>query len=145
MPLTSAWLDGRLKVLSRFQGVSVQSNSKGRALLVVSLLLGTPAHAAELEAGQPVELQPLLVQDNLDTEEQQDSYKATSDSTATKLDLTPRETDLAQQLCHGATLREAAQALQISEAHARQRLKVLMAKTGTSRQSEMLALFARLS
>ena len=59
---------------------------------MVSLLLGTPAHAAELEAGQPVELQPLLVQDNLDTEEQQDSYKATSDSTATKLDLTPRET-----------------------------------------------------
>ena len=32
------------------------------------------------------------MQDNLDTEEQQDSYKATSDSTATKLDLTPRET-----------------------------------------------------
>lgn len=60
-------------------------------------------------------------------------------------DLTPRETDLAQQLCHGATLREAAQALQISEAHARQRLKVLMAKTGTSRQSEMLTLFARLN
>lgn len=59
---------------------------------MVSLLLGAPAHAAELEAGQPVELQPLLVQDNLDTEEQQDSYKATSDSTATKLDLTPRET-----------------------------------------------------
>lgn len=59
-------------------------------------------------------------------------------------DLTPRETDLAQQLCNGATLHSAALALQISEAHARQRLKVLMAKTGTSRQSEMLALFARL-
>lgn len=58
--------------------------------------------------------------------------------------LTPRETQLATRLCEGASLREAAATLQISEAHARQRLKELMAKTGTRRQSELLLLLGRL-
>jgi len=59
--------------------------------------------------------------------------------------LTPRETDLALALCRGATLHEAAAQLQISELHARQRLKALMAKTGSARQSDMLVLLARLN
>jgi DNA-binding CsgD family transcriptional regulator len=60
-------------------------------------------------------------------------------------DLTPRETDLAACLADGATLRAAAAELGISEMHARQRLKVLFAKTDTSRQTELATLLARLA
>ena len=59
-------------------------------------------------------------------------------------DLTPREADLAYQLCTGATLHQAAAAIKISNEHARQRLKALMAKTGTSRQVELLLLLGRI-
>jgi DNA-binding CsgD family transcriptional regulator len=59
-------------------------------------------------------------------------------------DLTPREADLAYQLCMGATLQQAATAIKISKEHARQRLKVLMAKTGTSRQVDLLMLLGRI-
>ena len=59
-------------------------------------------------------------------------------------DLTPREADLAYQLCMGATLQQAAAAIKISNEHARQRLKALMAKTGTSRQIELLLLLGRI-
>ena len=59
-------------------------------------------------------------------------------------DLTPREADLAYQLCTGATLHQAAAAIKISNEHARQRLKTLMAKTGTSRQVELLLLLCRI-
>jgi DNA-binding CsgD family transcriptional regulator len=45
----------------------------------------------------------------------------------------------------GDTIDEAAEALAISPAHARQRLKTLFAKTATNRQSELIALLARLS
>lgn len=58
--------------------------------------------------------------------------------------LTPRETDLAQGLASGMTLCDAAQALHISEQHARQRLKMLFEKTGTSRQAELMVLLGRL-
>lgn len=56
---------------------------------------------------------------------------------------TPREADLAQLLATGARLCHAAAELHITEMHARQRLKVLFAKTGTSRQSQLLMLLAR--
>lgn len=59
--------------------------------------------------------------------------------------LAPREAGLALELAHGRSLREAADALGISEQHARQRLKVVFAKTGTARQSELVLLLARLA
>ena len=59
--------------------------------------------------------------------------------------LIPREADLAAQLARGVTLREAAEALAISELHARQRLKVIFSKTGATRQTELVMLLVRLT
>lgn len=58
--------------------------------------------------------------------------------------LTPREADLALHLARGVTLQEAAGALSISREHARQRLRVIFAKTGTARQSDLVSLIGRL-
>lgn len=57
--------------------------------------------------------------------------------------LTPREADLASEMFKGKLLRDAAQALGISEGHARQRLKQVFQKTGTTHQSALVALLAR--
>lgn len=57
--------------------------------------------------------------------------------------LTPKEAQLAQALMAGTSLQQAAQALGISEGHARQRLQVLFSKTGTTRQAELLLLLGR--
>lgn len=59
--------------------------------------------------------------------------------------LTPKEAELATRLAAGDTVEQAAEALQISPAHARQRLKILFDKTDTRRQSELIALMARLA
>ncbi|WP_119422055.1 helix-turn-helix transcriptional regulator [Desertibaculum subflavum] len=59
--------------------------------------------------------------------------------------LTPREVELALQLARGATLQEAAEVLSISREHARQRIRVVFAKTGTARQSDLVALLAKLA
>jgi DNA-binding CsgD family transcriptional regulator len=59
--------------------------------------------------------------------------------------LTPREAELAAQLARGVTLREAAETLAISELHARQRLKVIFAKTGATRQTELVMLLVKLT
>jgi len=58
--------------------------------------------------------------------------------------LTPREAALALRLAAGTGVREAAQAIGISEGHARQRLKSIFAKTETSRQAELVALLLRI-
>ncbi len=58
--------------------------------------------------------------------------------------LTARETDVALQFSAGATLREIARRLQISEAHVRQRLKTVFAKTQTHRQADLAALLGRM-
>ncbi len=58
--------------------------------------------------------------------------------------LTPREAALASHLAAGRSLQEAALAIGISEAHARQRLKSVFAKTETVRQGDLIALLARL-
>ena len=58
--------------------------------------------------------------------------------------LTATEGKLAQELVAGRSLQEAAQRLDISVGHARQRLKGIFHKTGVSRQAELVALLARL-
>lgn len=58
--------------------------------------------------------------------------------------LTARETDVALLFSTGATPREIAQQLQLTEAHVRQRLKAVFAKSDTGRQAELAALLARL-
>jgi DNA-binding CsgD family transcriptional regulator len=59
--------------------------------------------------------------------------------------LTSTEAKLARQLVTGQSLQQAAAALDISEGHARQRLKAIFSKTGTARQVELVALLAKLS
>ena len=58
--------------------------------------------------------------------------------------LTPMESRLACALLAGESLQQAAARLAISEGHARQRLKTIFAKTGTSRQGELTALLSKL-
>jgi len=58
--------------------------------------------------------------------------------------LTTTETRLAGEIISGKSLREAAGRISISEAHARQRLKVIFRKTSTHRQGELVALLAKL-
>lgn len=59
--------------------------------------------------------------------------------------LTPKEAELAIRLAAGDTVEQAAEALEISPAHARQRLKILFDKTDTRRQSELLTVLSRLA
>jgi DNA-binding CsgD family transcriptional regulator len=58
--------------------------------------------------------------------------------------LTPREAELALCLGAGQTVNEAADTLGMSVAHARQRLKIVLGKTNTHRQSELVMLVSRL-
>lgn len=58
--------------------------------------------------------------------------------------LTPKEAELAIRMVAGDTVEQAADALKISTAHARQRLKILFDKTDTRRQSELLLVVSRL-
>jgi DNA-binding CsgD family transcriptional regulator len=58
--------------------------------------------------------------------------------------LTSTEAKLARQLVSGQSLQQAAAGLDISEGHARQRLKAIFSKTGTARQVELVALLAKL-
>lgn len=59
--------------------------------------------------------------------------------------LTPKEAELAVRLAAGDTVEQAAEALSISAAHARQRLKILFDKTDTRRQSELIMVLSRLA
>jgi DNA-binding CsgD family transcriptional regulator len=59
--------------------------------------------------------------------------------------LTSTEARLACQMVAGRSLQQAAASLNISEGHARQRLKAIFGKTGTARQVELVALLAKLS
>ncbi len=58
--------------------------------------------------------------------------------------LTPREAALAERLAAGDTLEQSAEALSITSAHARQRLKIVFDKCGVTRQSQLVALLQRL-
>lgn len=58
--------------------------------------------------------------------------------------LTPAETRLAQVLCQGDTLTEAAQRLGVSVGTVRAQLRAIFAKTGTSRQSSLIRMLAAL-
>ncbi|MBS0360114.1 MAG: helix-turn-helix transcriptional regulator, partial [Proteobacteria bacterium] len=58
--------------------------------------------------------------------------------------LTPKEAELAVLLGAGHSLNTAAELSRITEAHARQRLKIVFQKTETTRQSELIALLLRL-
>jgi DNA-binding CsgD family transcriptional regulator len=58
--------------------------------------------------------------------------------------LTPTESRLVRALLAGESLKQAASKIAISEGHARQRLQAIFVKTGTSRQSELMTLLARL-
>jgi DNA-binding CsgD family transcriptional regulator len=57
--------------------------------------------------------------------------------------MTPTEAALAEALASGRSLQDAAALQSISEAHARQRLKAIFAKTATSRQAQLTALLAK--
>lgn len=59
--------------------------------------------------------------------------------------LTPAEARLAAALTSGATLEQAAEALQIARETARGRLKAVFTKTQTNRQAELMALLARIA
>lgn len=59
--------------------------------------------------------------------------------------LTGREADLAAQLAAGNRIAEAAETMGMSISTARQHVKAILAKTGTHRQAELVALLARLS
>lgn len=113
----------------------VVHRTSGRRPLVVDVLplpaldLGAPGGHCALALVHDPETRPLPTADLL-----QRAYA-----------LAPREAELALQLAAGATLRDAAAALGISELHARQRLKVVFAKTGTARQSELALLVARMA
>lgn len=60
------------------------------------------------------------------------------------LQLTPAEAELCVELASGRTLAKAAERLRITAGTARQRLKDIFHKTGTHRQSELVALLSRL-
>ncbi|MEJ0230744.1 hypothetical protein Q0L23_29630 (plasmid) [Klebsiella michiganensis] len=59
--------------------------------------------------------------------------------------LTNTEMCLCQELVNGNNLRDAADTIGISYEHARQRLKVILQKTSTSKQSQLMVLLTRLS
>jgi len=59
-------------------------------------------------------------------------------------ELTATEAKLACEIASGKSLQEVSVQLAISEGHARQRLKSIFDKTGTSRQGELIALLAKL-
>jgi len=59
--------------------------------------------------------------------------------------LTFTEAQLARQLATGKSLQEVSAQLRISAGHARQRLKMIFAKTATCRQGELIALLAKLA
>jgi DNA-binding CsgD family transcriptional regulator len=58
---------------------------------------------------------------------------------------TATEAKVARELISGRSLQDISAFLDISEGHARQRLKAIFDKTGTSRQGELIALLARLN
>jgi DNA-binding CsgD family transcriptional regulator len=62
----------------------------------------------------------------------------------TRYGLTPAERRLAVQLASGLSLRQSADRLGVSYQTARSQLKLVFAKTGTSRQAALVALLARL-
>lgn len=57
--------------------------------------------------------------------------------------LTPRELDIAAALADGLTAQQAAQGLDLSPGHVRQRIKVLFDKTGQRSQAQLVALLLR--
>ena len=59
--------------------------------------------------------------------------------------LTSTEARLAHEIVAGRSLQQAAENLDISVGHARQRLKAIFSKTGTARQVELVALLAKLA
>ena len=67
------------------------------------------------------------------------------DALKTHYRLTPTEIGLAEALFHGETLRDFAEARGRSFNTVRNQLKSVFAKTGTNRQSDLVALIARLA
>ena len=63
----------------------------------------------------------------------------------TAFGLTPAEARLAARMAGGESLDDAAEALGIAKNTARNQLKAVLAKTGTARQGELVALLARLA
>ena len=68
---------------------------------------------------------------------------AGSDDLRTHFRLTGRESELALHLAAGLTPTAAAEIMGLSVATARQHLKSVLAKTGTHRQAELVALLSR--
>ena len=71
------------------------------------------------------------------------SARVTRERLSAIFGLTRTEASLAREILTGATLQDAAARLGITEGHARQRLKALFGKTGTSRQAELVLLLAK--
>ncbi len=74
-----------------------------------------------------------------------DGVHAPIDAIATLYDLTPAEGQIFASLCRGTSLATTADALGIAKSTARTHLLRIFAKTGCSRQAELVALAARLS
>jgi DNA-binding CsgD family transcriptional regulator len=115
--------------------VAVLRRLSGRRPLLVR---GMPLHRARLSLLAPA-VAILLVSD-LDT-----APCPTVQVVRSVFGLTHREAELAVRLAAGDTVEKAAETLNISQAHARQRLKVIFDKAGASRQSELIVLLQRLA
>lgn len=133
-----AWLDARAE-----PGVT---NSDGDGTEAPPVLIPRPgrtclaARALPLDGGARspfLGAQALLVFKPLDHPE-----PTAADRVAAAHRLTPAEARLAARLASGEALETAAEALGIARETARNQLKAVFAKTGTSRQAELVALLA---
>jgi DNA-binding CsgD family transcriptional regulator len=115
--------------------VAVLRRPSGRRPLLARAM---PLHRARLSLLAPA-VAVLLVSD-LDT-----APRPALEVVRSVFGLTHREAELAVRLAAGDTLDQAAAALGITSAHARQRLKVIFDKAGTCRQSELIVLLQRLA
>jgi DNA-binding CsgD family transcriptional regulator len=82
----------------------------------------------------------LLILSDLDVQREPDSA-----TIAQAFGLSPAETRLASLIARGLSPRQAAEELGVAYETARARLKAVLVKTGTHRQSELVALLARVS
>jgi DNA-binding CsgD family transcriptional regulator len=113
--------------------LAVQRSGK-RPLVIRFLPVGGAARTPFLGA------RVLLVLSDLDVPRQPDSS-----TIARAFSLSPAETRLAALIARGLSPRQAADELGVAHETARAVLKAVFAKTGTHRQSELVALLARLS
>lgn len=148
MKLSAAFGDDRValsRAISAASGTGTDGRAPAPSLVIVHRPSGKRPYVIDVFAvpagdiAGPKRTRTLLVVNDLDS-----IVQPRRETMQRAFGMTPREADLADRLATGATLKEAAGSLQISEQHARQRLKSVFAKTGTSRQALLLAVLGRL-